>query len=525
MFNQEFKRSQNKSQSRLSNKSIDSKRKLFLENLEDRRLLTVGPQLIGIQPNSQELIPLDSLATTIYDTSPAELVFNFDKNQIFDANDLDGIQITRANLDGEFKAADATTHFGQPGNASVRFTAVKMGTEGNDIKLVFSKRNQGGPGLPEISVEGRQINVVLNIFTDNESTVEDVAAALTLDANAYALIRVENLLADDPESEAVDVTTALTNDYSPVVLAGANDLVVQPGFIGLGDTANQIVVRYSDTLPDDLYRIDVFGDGNNALRNASGAAFGDTLDDGLDRGSDFSTIFELDLGARVISVVPQPVIRGFDVNGSPTLSQARDQILLFFNEDDLHVDSVNKPEFYRLSRTSNTHEFTDDLEYFPDTIEYNSATNGVLLTFEDDLDQLPGEGAFRLRVGSQEALPGDVLLLDEAPEAVDQKNTFGTAQPIDFGSLLSGGVMVSGEITEDEDFPIAMPGEITEPGHRETNLLQHNHLGIDFADPPFGWLPPLPNFPADTDQNITTFYYCFQNDLGLVPGDSGSCSA
>ena len=244
MFNQESKRSQKKSNSIASKKSFDSKRKLFLENLEDRRLLTVGPQLIGIQPNSQELIPLDSLATTIYDTSPDELVFNFDKNQIFDANDLDGIQITRANLDGEFKAADATTHFGQSGNASVRFTAVKMGTEGNDIKLVFSKRNQGGPGLPEISVEGRQINVVLNIFTGNESTVEDVAAALTLDANAYALIRVENLLADDPESEAVDVTTALTNDYSPVVLAGANDLVVQPGFIGLGDTTNQIVVRY-----------------------------------------------------------------------------------------------------------------------------------------------------------------------------------------------------------------------------------------------------------------------------------------
>ena len=539
MFNQEPKRSQKKSHPSSSKKGVDSKRKLFLENLEDRRLLTVGPQLIGIQPNSQSLIPLDSQDTAIYDNSPSELVFNFDQNQVFDPNNLDGIQITRANLDGEFEAASAITDFGQPGEVSVRFTAVKMGLEGNDIKLVFSKRNQGGPGLPEISVEENQVNVVLNIFTGNESTVGQVITALETNVNSYALLRAENLLADEPSSVAVDLTTSLTNDYSPVILSGANDLVVQPGFVGLGDTPNQIVVRYSDTLPDDLYRIDVFGDGKNALRNASGAAFDDTLDDGVDQGFDFSTTFELDLGARIISVVPQPIIRGLDANGASTLSQAKNQILLFFNEDDLHVDSVSKPEFYRLTRTNNTHEFTDDSQYYPVDIEYNSATNGVLLTFQDDLDQLPGEGAFRLRVGSDEPLPGfprevvedldlveedenlDVEILFEDPESVEDKNTFDTAQPVLFDQLLGSGVMISGEITEDEDFPIAMPGEMTEPGHRETNNLAHNHLAIDFAAPPFGWLPPLPNFPADTDQNITTYYYCFQNDLGLVPGDQG----
>ncbi|MQG87358.1 MAG: tandem-95 repeat protein [SAR202 cluster bacterium] len=485
---------------------------MFLENLEDRRLLTVGPQLIGIQPNEGALIPLNSDKPQVYDVAPNHVVFNFDENQVFDADNLDGIQITRANLDGEFQAAFAETNFGLGGDALMRFTAAKLGIEGNDISLVFSQRNQGGFGLPEINIEGSQINVVLNISTNFHSTAEQVVAALTQDRDAYALVRVE--LTDDQYAQ-VDVTEGETIDYSPVHLSGANDLVVNTGFVGLGDTPNQLIVRYADTLPDDLYRIDVFGDGNNALRNASGAALNDIIDDGVDQGSDVSALFELDLGAQIISVIPQPIVSNLE-DGEIVRTQRKDQILLFFNEDDLHQDSVINPQFYRLSRTFDTVEFADDLNldgdpddpyiFFPTQIQYNPVTNGVLLTFEDDFDKLPGQGAFRLKVGSSEALPS-APVVDEYDEGIgDTGNEFASALPIDSDDLLSGGVIIDGQITETEDFPIVLPGSSDEPGHREFNIETENHISLG---------------ESDDDLNISIVKYCFQNNLGQVPGDNG----
>ncbi|MFP6752793.1 MAG: hypothetical protein VB855_14025, partial [Pirellulaceae bacterium] len=82
----------------------DANRKLFLEQLEDRRLLAVGPQIIGIQPNDGDLLLFDQ-PDQIRNTAPRELLFRFDENQVFDTANLEGIQITGSNLDGQFAAA------------------------------------------------------------------------------------------------------------------------------------------------------------------------------------------------------------------------------------------------------------------------------------------------------------------------------------------------------------------------------------------------------------------------------------
>ena len=95
-------------------KSPDASRQLFLESLEDRRLLAVGPQLIGIQPNDGELLPFDN-PDYIRETAPRDLLFRFDENQVFDPGNLDGIQITRSNLDDDFTAASVTTDFNSGG--------------------------------------------------------------------------------------------------------------------------------------------------------------------------------------------------------------------------------------------------------------------------------------------------------------------------------------------------------------------------------------------------------------------------
>ena len=43
------------------------------------------------------------------------------------------------------------------------------------------------------------------------------------------------------------------------MLRGGNDLAVTPGYVGLSDKPNEVVLRFSETLPDDDYRLQVFG--------------------------------------------------------------------------------------------------------------------------------------------------------------------------------------------------------------------------------------------------------------------------
>ncbi len=51
-----------------------------------------------------------------------------------------------------------------------------------------------------------------------------------------------------------------------------------------------------------------------------------------------------------MSVVPQPVVRL--ANG--TLEQRRNQIYVYFNNDDLNVASAENPAFYQLRYTNGT---------------------------------------------------------------------------------------------------------------------------------------------------------------------------
>ena len=313
----------------------DANRKLFLEQLEDRRLLAVGPQIIGIQPNDGDLLSFDE-PDQIRNTAPRELLFRFDENQVFDASNLEGIQVTRANLDGEFAAASVESDF-NTGQSTIRFTARKLGGEQNGITLVIAKRDQGGAGLPEIGVVGNRIDISLNVTPNNETTAQQLVTAINNDIDAKSLVLAE-LVPDGSGTTFPDVNIASPSiNYSPLQLGGANDIVIEPGFVGLGDSSNEILIRFAETLPDDLYQIDIYGEGTLALRNEDNVAFGDLTDDGIDDGESKSLRLDLDLGAQITSVVPQPVQRA--ANGN--LSQARDQILVYFNDDDLDPVSAD----------------------------------------------------------------------------------------------------------------------------------------------------------------------------------------
>ena len=328
-------------------------RRMLVETLERRELLAVGPQLIGIQPNNDALLRLER--TDIRNVAPQELVFKFDENQRFDAEDLRNnpgrIQVTASGKDGSFAPATTVTDLGTNGVVQVLLTAVRLGDDQNGISLSLTKSNQGAPGAPTITVNGQAISARLNTNPFNETTALDLVNALNTNLDSSALVRAE-ILSGNPDQ--ILATNDPTEPQIPSsTLSGANDQVIRPGFIGpaAAPNENEIIVRFADSLPDDLYRIDVFGEHPLlALRSTNrdctytvngvlfaGCALGDLTEDGIDNGGDFDPIFfELDLAPQIHSVVPQPVTR----NAAGQLQQARDQLVVYFNDDDLFAPDV-----------------------------------------------------------------------------------------------------------------------------------------------------------------------------------------
>jgi hypothetical protein len=173
-----------------------------------------------------------------------------------------------------------------------------------------------------------------------------------------------------------------------------NEFLVTPGFIGVNpDDTNQVTLRFAETLPDDRYRITLVGTGTAPLENSLGQAF--------HCEEDLVTEFELDLGAQIRAIVPQPVSWG--VGG--VLQQARNQIEVYFNDDDLDPATAEDKRFYKLILTQDTVDNLDDDVFEPTSVTYDPATDKAVLTFGMDLDALGGPGTYRLRIGTDEANP------------------------------------------------------------------------------------------------------------------------
>ena len=143
---------------------------------------------------------------------------------------------------------------------NIRFTASRLGVEHNDIKLLFQKKDMQIASLPQINVVDDRIEIVLNATPNNYTTAGELVEAISNDVDARSLIFAE-LIPDQTGATNEDQNIVLDVDLtvvSPIELGGADDIVVKPGFVGVGDSSNELVVRFADTLPDDLYRIDVF---------------------------------------------------------------------------------------------------------------------------------------------------------------------------------------------------------------------------------------------------------------------------
>lgn len=620
----------------------DKARRVLLETLETRQLLTVGPQLLGVQPNTGDLLENGD----VLNVSPKELVFRFDDGAGIDASTLDGIRIVRSGDDGVFERASVATDFRSGGQTLVEFYAVDAGEEGNGIQIQFSTVARSDTRLPAVTVDGRTINVELNSNPALETRVEDllqvfdpstttpatrlvtalrlrgsqtIGIASTIDTSRVLTLSGANaakastdfglgnnievrLIARDSGNAGLGITLNVTArdrggagnpivtvvgktinveinsnarfpttvqefvdalnasdslssalleaqlvsgsgatrlgtapiTYSPLSLEGVSDVEIIPAYVGLGDTDREVILRFAEALPDDRYRIEVIGQGLRTLTNVNGEAF--------NQGVSRAISFELDLGAQIESVVPQPVTR----NASGQLTQARNQIDIYFNDDDLidmrSVTAVNgiainefrnlrtplflqstdtitfaagstgsrsvlDTSFYQLFHTADSLTNADDTRVLPSSVRYYPDTDRVTLSFSRNLDELTDAGGatlaasdLRLRVGSNEAAPLAPVSVDAL--TTDPSDTFGNAQDLSASWTPGAGgtqsVIIDGSIQNQTPFELDFPGGSDEPGNRINRYQDNLRLG------------------ADTVDGISTVYYNFQGDLGVV---------
>ena len=366
----------------------------------------------------------------------------------------DGLLLT---LDGA-NAAQAVTDFGTNGEVQVRLVSQLPGIDGRGTIVEVVPRDFGGPANPVIVVTEQNIRIQLNSAAGFETTANEFVAALNSNPDASAL-----LVASVEQGDGDALIGNRAPVFSPIRLSGVSDVVVEPGFVGLGDSPREVVFRFAEPLPDDVYQIDILGNGPLALLNVDGEAFMDGTNETLN--------FSINLGPQVLAVVPEPVRR----NGDGTLSPQTGRIEVHFNDDDLEPSLASNTDFYQLVFTRDTvsnaasNGGPADHIVTPVSAEYNSITNIVTLDFGSPLSRIndpinPGQfltGAARLRVGTSENLPAPPT---EIAIAVDAGDSFDTAVGIDVSG--NGSVILDGEIFNTSPYDLDLPGPDV-PGTRD----------------------------------------------------------
>jgi len=165
-------------------------------------------------------------------------------------------------------------------------------------------------------------------------------------------------------------------------LGTADDVTITPGFLGMGDTTREVIMRFASNLPDDAYQVTLVGTGATPLRDTNGNPFND--------GADQSLVFTVDLGTKIIAVVPQPISR----NGTGALTQNYRVIDVYFDRDQLPAAEVQKPGYYRLiNAATGAITLPESVTYTSDPLTRQAKAS---LLFSADLPA----ATFKLEVGT-----------------------------------------------------------------------------------------------------------------------------
>ena len=423
-------------------------------------------------------------------------------------------------------SAKASTNFGlASSNLEVRFIARDSGSNGLGTTINVTRTDRGGPAAPTITVSGKIINMVLNSNPLNATTARQFVDAINADPDASALIEAQLV-----SGSGATRVGSLPITYSPIKLSGVSDIEIVPGYIGLGDSDREVILRFAEPLPDDGYRIEIMGQGVRTLMNVAGEPY--------NGGVSTSVAFDLQLGAQVLSVVPQPVTKD-STTGALSFNRTR-EIDIYFSHDALldtkRIISVNgltvaqhtaanngvlmlqntdtivyasgttapgvlDPQYYQLINSKGTLDTSDDsASVMPILVRYYPDADRVTLRYQNDLDTYAvAGGELRLRVGTNEASPLPPVAVDAT--VVDPADTFSGATNLNTiwtpGGAGTQSVLINSKVENTTSTPLDFPGGNDEPGNRDNRFQEHVEVG------------------ADATNGITTQFYNFQGSLGL----------
>ncbi|MDZ4849321.1 MAG: dockerin type I domain-containing protein [Pirellulaceae bacterium] len=393
------------------------------------------------------------------------------------------VSVTQPLVLGGANTARASSNLNAGSNVQVEFLAAQSGPLGLSAQLEISSRDFGGAGLPIVTASGNIVRIQTNSSAQFRTTVDQFISAINGSAAAANILQARLV------SGSLSTPIGVFPTNNPAIkLTGVADTLIKPGYIGLGDTGREVIIRFAEALPDDSYRIDILGRGVSTLKNANGEAY--------NNGVSTSLGFVLDLGVRIESVVPQPIPIERQANGSlkaPLLNI----IHVYFDKGDLSAADVTNPRFYQLRYTNDKITSEDDQAVYPRVVRYNAEAARAELEFARNLDDIfasaGGKGAFRLRIGSTEgsqginfALPGPgttstVPLPFTKPTEIsattDPGSRFDTATNI--AGLWTpsptgpSSVILSSEIKNPTPYQLDFPGADTEPGNREIRYQKH----------------------------------------------------
>lgn len=410
-------------------------------------------------------------------------------------------------------AAQATSDLGTAGipaqdQVEVRFVSQLTGADGLDTRIQFVNQSFGGPAAPVIFTNGSVIEVRLNATPGFESTTAELVAQFNLDEDASALVTA--IQQDGPGETILGGRT-----IAPVILGGVSDVAVQPGFVGLGDSPNEVVFRFSEALPDDVYQVNILGTGLQALLTTDGESF--------EAGRTLSTQFAVDLGPQVVAVVPEPVRRN---SAGLVTGVSRGQIDVHFSEQ-VSESSAENTALYQLIFGRGTVNNNDDLVVTPTSVNYNSSTNIATLQFNQPLG-LIDSGAARLRIGSSVDSPAPPTEFAFAPggnaAGIEPGDTFATAvdlealpTPFQIDATGVTSAIIDAEILNESPFNFQLPGPDS-AGVRNTRPEDPSRIS-PFNPVPLGFVRGGP----DAIDGISTLSYDFAGTfLGDDPNSGGS---
>lgn len=295
-----------------------------------------------------------------------------------------------------------------------------------------------------------------------------------------------------PHSLDPQTLDAITVQYSETGSFDSDAQDVPIGFIGLDDSGRSVTLRFAENLGDGFYQLSVTSELKSIFDIAYAPNFPTAVpgDPSLERDV---ISFELELGAKVTSVVAQPI-----GNSGPRLND----IEVYFDDADLFRGgtTVGDASFYQLVDTKNTVTTEDDLIVEPTNVTVNAADRKVTLTYADLSNFAAPGDSLRLRIGDSSDFTSVAVTEHVVPNTPlsDPGLTFGTANTIPVAGAGDWSTVVVGQeirnTTATGVIPMVdNPGGTNEPGHRDIEIEDHLFFPRD----------------RDFDNSISTISYSF----------------